>query len=560
MSRKNPTRSTIRKKEKGVAATPDKSKRIRTSPSGAAPPTKTPSALAKIDWAYPMLFVIVGSAVVCGTILMYLATRHGIGVTADSTVYLKVARNLLSGQGFAQSAGAPVTQYPPLYPVALALSGLFQGDLLTGAKWLHFFIYVANLLLAALLVYRGTRGSLAATAAGLLFLLTSGHFLLFHVMTLSEAPFLFFCLAGLVVINEYLYRKKLSILVAVSIIIGLACMTRYIGIILIGVIGLSILLLEESSWKKKVISISIVATIFILPIILWIIRNLMVSGMLVNRRITYHPIKIRQIEGAVVTISKWFCIPVDTNIAIKVIILAIAILLVVIILYEMIKYFGIYSNLNRAPLICAIFLCLYVGGLVLSIFFVEANLPFGDRILFPFHVVLGLGLIMLGRNALQLVSGSRWWTGLAIVLCTSLLIASGGIAVQVVDDLNKNGVGYSNNTWKSSKAMEFIKALPDDVLVYSNGPDVIDLLIGRQTMMIPGKRHSASNDVNPSFSKEVDNMLQRLEDSKGFLVYFSLISWRKYLSSAEELKQRAELQAVYEGRDGIIYQVVRRTN
>ena len=491
---------------------------------------------------------------------MHHATKQGIGITTDSTVYLNVARNLLHGHGFAQSAGAPLTQYPPLYPLALALSGVFPNDLLVGAKWLHHFLYVANMLLVALLVYRGTQGSLAATTAGLLFALTSRSFLLFHVLTLSEALFLFFTLGGLLIINEYLYRKHLVILVAIFIITGLACLTRYIGFILVAVVCSSILLLEKSPWKKKIVNISIVGMIFTSPIILWMIRNLMVSNKLVNRRITFHPIKFNQVKGAVGTISGWFCIPVDTYIVIKLLFLMIAISLIVIILYKMIKNFGLYSYLNRTPLICALFLCLYAGGLVFSIFFVEANLPFGDRILFPFHVVLGIGLITLGRNALQLGGGSKWWAVLAIVLCATSLIANGQRTVRLLDDLNTNGVGYNNKTWKSSKAMEFIRALPDDIPIYSNAPDVIDLLIGRQTMTIPGKKHSASNDENANFSKEIENMLQRLESSKGFLVYFNMITWRRYLSSPEELKQHAELRTVYEGKDGMIYQVAKLTN
>jgi hypothetical protein len=112
--------------------------------------------------------------------------------------------------------------------------------------------------------------------------------------------------------------------------------------------------------------------------------------------------------------------------------------------------------------------------------------------------------------------------------------------------LSKNGTGFNSEMWKSSEAMAFVKALPDDVLIYSNGPDAITYLIGRQTAMIPRRRSSP---------KEMEAMMKRLQETNGYLVYFSQITWRAYLPSTEELKQHAELRAVYDGRDGTIYQV-----
>jgi len=56
---------------------------------------------------------------------------------------------------------------------------------------------------------------------------------------------------------------------------------------------------------------------------------------------------------------------------------------------------------------------------------------------------------------------------------------------------------------------------------------------------------------------EVEDMVRHLEEAQGFLVYFDKITWRGYLLRIEELKEYAELQAVYEGRDGTVYRVVK---
>jgi len=556
MSRKESPHSASRRKAKDDTVIPAMSKRRQASPPKVIPAPDDGSQPPMRNWTRFAFLIILGTAVAAGMALMVHATRQGIGVITDSTTYISVARSLLRGTGFTQATGVPLTHYPPLYPALLALSGLFGGDLLAGAKWLHHFLYAANILMVGVLVYRGTRGSLMATTIALLFVLASGHFLYYHVMTLSEAPFLFFTLGGLVLINEYLYHNRLYMLVGASVVIGLACLTRYVGVSLIVVLFVTVVLLDQSDLRRKITNIAILVSIYSMPLVLWIIRNIMISDTLVNRRITFHPMSLDQIEGAVNTISAWFCIPQSFNVANNLLILLIIIAIALILLFKMAKRFGFYSDLNRIPLLSMIFLFLYTGTLVLSIFFVEANLPFDNRILFPFHIVLMIGLVTLVRNAFHLTAKSPWLVVVAIMLCTPLLMSWGHVTVLLAGFLSENGVvGFNNKTWKSSKAMEFVRGLPEGTLIYSNGPDVIDFQTGRQIMMIPGKGISSTDHQNLNFLRDIEDMMQRLESSRGFLVYFNGITWRGYLPGAEALKQGADLRSVYEGKDGTIYQV-----
>jgi len=557
MSRKSSSTNTAQRKGKSRTATPTKSKRSRAGLSEAIPPVNAPSESAKLLRTYLPLLIIFGLAAVAATVIMYQATIEGIGITTDSIVYIKVARNLLRGHGFALSAGAPLTHYPPVYPATLALTGILGTDPVVGAKWLHLFLYVANVLLVGLLVYRGTDGSLIATIAGLLFMLTSGLVFYSHVVALSEALFVFFILTGLLLINEYLYRNHILILVAASVVVGLAGMTRYVGFILLGVVSLCILLLNKSDLVKRIINAGIVIIIFTTPIVLWIVRNILASNNIMNRHLIYHPIKLRHVNGAIETISSWFFIPTSLTLILKVSLLIIMASVVLIILIKLIRQYGIYSHLNRVSLICTLFLCLYTTGLVFAISFVEANLPFSHRILFPFFVVLGIALITLGRNAFHLVKRPKWFVVLAVMLLGAFLIAQGQTMARELRIFIENGEGFTGKKWKSSKAMEFIKALPDHTTIYSNGPEAIELLTGRQTKMIPSKRNTTSNEENVRFSKELEGMMRDLENSKGYLVYFDLIAWRGYIPGVEELKPYGELKSIYRAWDGTFYQAVK---
>ena len=58
-----------------------------------------------------------GLLAMVGVGTMLAATRFGIGVTPDSTVYLEAARNLSNGDGLLALTGTteltPLTHYPP---------------------------------------------------------------------------------------------------------------------------------------------------------------------------------------------------------------------------------------------------------------------------------------------------------------------------------------------------------------------------------------------------------------------------------------------------------------
>jgi 4-amino-4-deoxy-L-arabinose transferase-like glycosyltransferase len=558
MSRKTPSSSRSQDKGKRRAATPAKSKSGQGGALKPGPQTDITSESAKVLGPYFPLLLILGLAAIAGTVIIFQATKDGIGITTDSIVYIKVARNLLGGHGFRLSAGgAPLTQYPPVYPAALALAGMLATDLLTGVKWLHLFLYVANVLLVGLLIYRGTAGSLIATIAGLLFMLTSGLVFHSHVVCLSEVLFVFFILTGLLLIDEYLCRGQVLILVAASIVVGLAGMTRYVGFILLGVVTLCIVLLNKSNLLKRFTHAGIVMAIFITPAILWILRNKMISGGMVNRNIVYHPIKFRQIEGAVSTISSWLFIPASLPFALKASLVIIMIVSFLIILIKMIKQFSIHSDLNRIPIICTLFLTLYTLGLVIAIFFVEANLPFSHRILFPFYVVVGIAVIILVHNAFHLVTKSKGFAVFALVLMGAFLIAQTNTMARELRIFSDNGEGFTGKQWKSSKTMEFIKKLPDNTTLYSNGPEAIEFLTGRQTRMIPSKRITTSNEQNVKYSEELRGMMRDLDHSRGYLVYFDLIAWRGYIPSVEELKPYGEIVSIHRAWDGTVYQTAK---
>jgi len=125
-----------------------------------------------------------------------------IGVAADSMIYLSAADRLVEGKGltpigyhFAPDipSGQSLFVFPPAYPLLLAATSLLTTDTLTAAKYLHSFLFAANVFLLGLIVFISSRSIWPALCAVGLFL-TSFPVLSIYTTALSEPLFIFFLL------------------------------------------------------------------------------------------------------------------------------------------------------------------------------------------------------------------------------------------------------------------------------------------------------------------------------------------------------------------------------
>src|SRR5262245_35811718 len=84
-----------------------------------------------------------------------------VGVTPDSVIYLSAADRLVDGKGItpigyhfspAIPSDRSLVIFPPAYPLLLAATSLFTSDRLAGAKYIHSFLFAANVFLVGLIV------------------------------------------------------------------------------------------------------------------------------------------------------------------------------------------------------------------------------------------------------------------------------------------------------------------------------------------------------------------------------------------------------------------------
>ena len=218
------------------------------------------------------LAALVGAGLALGRQATYGATLY-----YDSIIYVSVARNLLAGEGFADFLGEVHITWPPLYPLALATAGLGIADPLTIAGPLNAAIFALTIFaVGRYLRRRLSSGYLALWACFALAL--SIHLTSQAATALSESLFILLTTLALIRADDYLAGGKTSALLWAAAFSALAWQTRYVGVVVPAVVGLTLLLASAPlrDRLRRGVAVGLIAG---LPMAAWLLRNYLLTGM-----------------------------------------------------------------------------------------------------------------------------------------------------------------------------------------------------------------------------------------------------------------------------------------
>ena len=153
--------------------------------------------------------------------------------------YIGTVRNIASGAGVMSYNGSPLVVQPPLYPLFLAIVNVFLGiDPLTAAPIINAGLFGLLIYMSGLLFFEYLKPSMLLAFLGTAYLLVLVALVEVSLMAWSELLFICFVLLYLINFRSYQKEGEIRSIVLLSVSVALACMTRYIGAVLIPV-GLS---------------------------------------------------------------------------------------------------------------------------------------------------------------------------------------------------------------------------------------------------------------------------------------------------------------------------------
>jgi Dolichyl-phosphate-mannose-protein mannosyltransferase len=505
------------------------------------------------------VYLSLGSCAALGGGLLLQSARWGIGLSPDSVVYVGGARSLLAGAGFSlpgeSALFSSITHYPPLYSSLLAVIGFLGPDPLDGAMWLNVVIFGTNIFFSGFLLFSALRSLRIAIIVSFL-TLTAFPIVQVHTMAWSESSFILFELLSILLLLRYLQDPLKQTLVVAAAVAGLSLLCRYAGLALVATGILSILFLGGREQRDKVSDTLVFAGVGLLPIAVWVARNWYLGGSLVNRTIAFHPIGLEQMLDVPTVLAGWFSwywvFGFDAGTLVVLGLMVAAFLL----------SYGCLSKTElidgrRAEAIVNVMgfvVIIYLGMLVLSLAFLDAQIPLDSRTLSPIYIPALICLIALSIRFIFVLE-FHYTVRLLIPIYVSLSLAAQlQVSVNWLQFNYQTGIGYAGREWRESQTLNRLKQEHSSKPLFSNAPDVLYTLLNKPAVMVPRKTHTDSNLPNQDYASQISELARKLRQDDGLLIYFYSVSWRWYLPTAEELERALGLQALARENDGVIYQ------
>jgi len=485
------------------------------------------------------------------TAALLRSTPYGIGLVNDSASYVNGAQNLLAGNGYTRTSGGgelkPITHFPPLFSIILGLMGAAGIDYLQGARGLIAVFFGLDAVLMGLMVYQVSRSMAFALLAAFI-LAVSDTFLKVYAYLLSEPLYLTLMLGTFLILGLYFENKSKKWLIASGFLIGLSYMARYAGISLLFTVLLALILLRgirKTNLHFPFRPVAILIASFLFPVLSWSVINALISpqveaGLIGNRQIAWHPISLSTLFNSLKNLLTWSApdvllksLPVFGSVISLLSLLSLGVLILWLawVVWHRWKYQET-SSLERSQISLAISLGLhipvYLVFLIISISFLDASTPLDDRIFTPIFV-LGLALLCSGLAWFWSRAGRLEKTNhknlirIGILIASIFLFLTGARDGQaVVNDLGREGLGFTHRGTSQSPALQVIKGMPESLVLYSNRPTALLLLANRPAYILPARLDPVTQQLRPDFQTQMDEMQAQIISGKAALVIFDM--------------------------------------
>jgi 4-amino-4-deoxy-L-arabinose transferase-like glycosyltransferase len=498
--------------------------------------------------------VCIGLVGILASASMFWTTAHGPGVSPDSTVYINTAKSLLAGKGF-YSGGRAMTHYAPVYPLLLAAAGAFDKNILHASRLLDALFFGANAVLVAFAIYMYTQRSVTAAVCAVAWFLTSLAMLDLHSMAWSEPPFLGLSLATFILFSKYIANPRLGLLAWASILLGLAIATRYAGVTLLPPIIAGVLWSGNRPMRSRLRDSVIIGAIGCAPLAIWLLRNIAVAQTGTGRNFAVHPITGSHVMALVGTVHDVF-LPIASSDWIKLLELgppvALFIAAVRFSARGKVRGWREHDVATVSQLLNIVFCITYVAFLFVAVSWFDASTPVDSRLLSPVLVFLLLAVISLCWKAAKTTNRPFVWHGFLFFWFAS--VSTNAVqAIPLAARIRAEGRFYTSSIWTDSESIRFVRSLPVQMTLYTNGPDVIQFSTDREAVWIPEKVNAGTRIPNRDFEEGMKTMCRALAQPRAVLVYLRNIN-RWYLPREGEVQSACGLAVKARLADGTVYQ------
>jgi hypothetical protein len=471
-----------------------------------------------------------------------------LGVSPDSTQYLATAGNILAGKGLQTHwwdvRDVPLTHFPPLLPIVIAGASTATTSLEQAAQAINVLALAVTLMVALHLV-RLTTGSVVAGVAAVSAIALARDVQQVHAMVFSEPLYIALSLVTLLLILRARRTSSLSMALVAGVFAGTATTARYAGVALIaaGVVVLACAHVRSARIRAPIL-FALAAAV---PVSSMLARNVLMGGGAANREVAFHPPQAWQLRQGASTLFHWLVPLDDGNLLARAVIVAIAIAL----------SFGTVAILRTRPAIrmpqwpvlaLVVYGVTYVGFVLLSVTFVDAQIDLGPRLMAPL-IPIAVMLATIGLHAMWRQSEYRRPAGLLALACATAVLVT---APEARGNLGRISPNYNTPEWRSSALIAAVLKLPAETLTITNYPDAVLYVAGRRVAGIPRTSSSTSLRPDTDYATRIRELCALAASRRVTLAYFTKGETFSFLPPIDRLRQELGTRPLLTVADGVL--------
>lgn len=373
-----------------------------------------------------------------------------------------------------------ITESPPLFPILLGSVTAIFGDVVEVSRWLNIAFFGGSVFLVGYILHAYTKCLVLSGIASLVFSTNPQMILVFSGM-MSE-PFFIFCLLLILFFTlRYLKTERVSHFATLIFLSAALPLIRYAGIVFVFSIGIILFIYQSGNLACKIKKAGIYYATALPPILSWFLylylkfnkiggKDFLFSNRFPQRLI----MSILEEFEVVRSWVPYFDIYADTEIGLALILVALTILITLAV-WSLLKYSTAKEKHPQAVfrLIWIPFAWIIAYGLFIAITHATSSpqIDIIDRMMAPLfpltliYVAAGVAFLFQKKNQFANI----FFLFLSLIGIRYYYLKSSAL----VQDLEKEGMGFTAAKYQRSGIISALHALPNDLPMASNSPGFV---------------------------------------------------------------------------------------
>lgn len=487
---------------------------------------------------------------------------------SDTAMYFSSARNLARGVGLgmvsADGVFTPLQIFAPFYPIVLSLFARF--DLIQVSVVLNIVFFAALIVASGWLFYRISESWLLALCFSLL-IATTPVLARDYTSMMSEPLAIVLGIPGFLLALWAIKSDSLWRLILAALLVGLSFMTRYafVAFPIAGV--LTVFLLSRSKWKKRIVDTFTFGVVSILPMGVWVLRQLLGHSSIGSRSYTFDVSLIEKIQkfssSFFKVIKYWFpyrsnMIPGVSADAFMPFLLAAFVLIVAGgLIFSTVLRRTVGRQYNTWLLLFGfvILSAIYSGFLLVTVIISSQLISIDGRMLSPLSIMI-YAILLATSLSLALKAHPKFSLPIAGLLITLFFVVFNYMNLQTyLINVSTFPDGYASPEWKGKPIFTEAKKITPEAPIITNAPNILLFYTNESAYFLSSELKSTATSVTLA---DMDNINKLMIDNCGAIIILNPVranayEHKKNPASNNDIEVLSKLFiSVYDKKDGKI--------